>query len=407
MSVHKFQLVTFNIHPRMKILYFSRQYSTHDHRFLSKLAQSDHQIGYLRLESRGHALDDRPLPSEIEHLHWAGGQSEAKLRDSLRLVTSLRKVIRTFEPDLIQAGPIQTAGLLAALSGFRPLVSMSWGYDLLIDVHRNRWWRWATTYTLKRSNAFLGDCATIRDLAIQYGMNPEKIVTFPWGANIQKYTPGDDDSLRERLGWGTDHFVLLSTRGWSPIYGVEDLAHAFVKAAHQRPELRLLMLGNGPLAPTIRRIFMNANMLGRVHFPGQVNQADLPNYYRAADLYISTSHSDGTSISLLEALACGTPVLLTDVPGNREWVSPSPSPQAPPSPTGKGRGGAAGEDEGVGWLFKDGDVPSLRDGILHALAVREQLPAMGVAARRLAESRANWETNFPKLFEVYRLALST
>ncbi len=381
----------------MRILYFSREYTTHDHRFLSKLAQTEHQIGYLRLESRGHALDDRPLPPQIELIHWAGGQSKAKLRDSPRLVASLKKVFRTFKPDLVQAGPIQTVAFLIALTGFHPLVSMSWGYDLLIDVNRNRWWRWATEYTLKRSAAFLGDCGTIRELAIQHGMKPDRIVTFPWGANIQKYAPGDDGGLRARLGWGPENFVLLSARGWSPIYGVEDLARAFVQAARKRPELRLLMLGNGPLAPTIRRIFIKADMLDRVHFPGQVNQADLPNYYRAADLYISTSHSDGTSISLLESLACGTPVLLTDIPGNQEWV--------PPSPHGRGAGGE-GVGEGIGWLFKDGDASSLRDGILHAWEAREQLPAMGVAARHLAESRADWEKNFPQLFEVYRTALS-
>jgi len=147
----------------------------------------------------------------------------------------------------------------------------------------------------------------------------------------------------------------------------------------------LLMLGNGPLAPKIRRIFINARVQDQVHFPGLINQNDLPNYYRAADLYISTSHSDGTSISLLEALASGKPVLLTDIPGNQEWVT------------------QPGE---VGWLFNDGDVDALREGILRALDQREQLSAMGVAARQLAEARANWENNFPKLFDAYRLALS-
>ena len=325
------------------------------------------------------------MPPQIEQLHWAGGNAKAELRDSFWLVRSLRRIIRTFEPDIVQAGPIQTVGLLTALSGFRPFVSMSWGYDLLMDAGRNRWWRRATEYTLKRSAAFLGDCDTIRNLAVGYGMNPEKIVTFPWGADIRQYAPGDDGGLRARLGWNHDEFVLLSTRGWSPIYGVEDLARAFVQAARQRPELRLLMLGNGPLAPKIKRIFMQADLIDRVHFPGLVNQADLPNYYRAADLYISTSHSDGTSISLLEALACGTPVLLTDIPGNQEWVI---------------------EPGQVGWLFKDGDIPSLRQAILRTLNLREQLPAMGLVARSLAESRADWEKNFPKLFEVYEMALS-
>ena len=368
-----------------RILYFSRDYTTHDHRYLSALAKTEHQVGYLRLEKRGRDLDDRPLPPEIEIIPWVGGQSPARFRDGLKLLIGLRKVIGQFKPDLIQAGPIQRAAFLAALSGFRPLLSMSWGYDLLVDANRDRGWAWATRYTLRRSDALLGDCHTIRNLAVDYGMMPERIVTFPWGANIEKYSPGDDNGLRQRLGWGKDIFVLLSTRGWSPIYGVEDLARAFAQTAQQHPELRLLMLGNGPLAPKIRQIFINARVQDQVHFPGMVNQKDLPNYYRAADLYISSSHSDGTSISLLEALACGKPVLLTDIPGNQEWVT------------------TEGE---VGWLFRDGDVNSLRDGILWALDHRDQLPAMGQAARQLAEARANWDENFPKLFEAYHLALS-
>ncbi len=369
----------------MRILYFSRDYTTHDHRYLSVLAKTEHQIGYLRLEKRGHDLDDRPLPTEIELIPWVGGQSPAKLHHGLNLLVGLRKVIREFKPDLVQAGPLQRSAFLTALAGFRPLVSMSWGYDLLMDVNRNRWWKWATRYTLRRSDALVGDCDTIRNLAVEYGMASDSIVTFPWGANIDKYSPGDDGGLRERLGWGDETFVLLSTRGWAPIYGVDDLARAFVRTARQRPELRLLMLGNGPLAPKIRQIFMQADVLDRVHFPGQINQKDLPNFYRAADLYISTSHSDGTSISLLESLGCGTPVLLTDIPGNQEWIT------------------SQGE---VGWLFRDGNVDSLVEGILRAVDQREQLPAMGQAARQLAESRANWEKNFPKLFEAYRIALS-
>jgi glycosyltransferase involved in cell wall biosynthesis len=378
----------------MRILYFSRDYTTHDHRFLAALAQTGHEVGFLRLERGPHQLEDRPLPTEIEQISWGGGQSLARFTDGPRLLAALKKVIRAFKPDLIQAGPVQRSAFLVALSGFHPLVTMSWGYDLLHDVHKGRAWEWATRYTLKHTDALVGDCDTIRNLAIQYGMNPARIVTFPWGANIQRFTPNPltpNSQLRQRFGWEQNEFVLLSTRGWSPLYGVEDLAHAFVRAARQRPELRLLMLGNGPLAATIRQIFQRGGVQDQVHFPGQVSQEKLPDFYRAADLYISTSHSDGTSISLLEALACGTPVLLSDIPGNREWVSDSP----PPS-TG----------ERVGWLFRDGDVDSLTNGMLHAVKKRGQLPAMGRAARALAEARANWDLNFPRLFEAYRIALN-
>ncbi len=374
-----------------RILYFSRDYTPHDHRFLTALAGTEHEVGYLRLERRGHRLEDRILPENVKLIPWTGGQSQARFRDSLRLWIALKKVIHDFKPDLIHAGPLQRAAFLVALTGFRPLVSMSWGYDLLMDAPRSRWWAWATRFTLKRSAAMVGDCDTVRTLAVRYGMDSDRIVTFPWGVDLKHFHPLERsgvnvtiNSLREQLGWREDTFVLLSTRSWSPLYGVEDLARAFVDAARQHPQLRLLMLGNGPLDAAIRRIFLQYNVEDRVHLPGQVASDNLKKYYQAADLYISTSHSDGTSISLLESLACGTPVLLTDIPGNQEWITDSGQ---------------------VGWLFRDGDIAALTDGILHAIDQKAQLPAMGQAARCLVESRADWNLNFLQLLDAYKIAL--
>jgi glycosyltransferase involved in cell wall biosynthesis len=373
------------IHRFVKILYFSRDYTTHDHRFLAKLAQTDHQVFYLRLERRGPQLEDRPLPPEIEIVPWSGGQAPAALNDSPRLVWELKGILRRLKPDLVQAGPIQRAAFLAALAGARPLVSVSWGYDLLHDAQRSLWWARATRYTLRRSAAFVGDCNTIRRLALEYGMRADRIVTFPWGVDLAHFTPHAPRTASEPIA----PFTLLSTRSWEPIYDVETIAKAFVRAVHLHPGLRLVLLGAGSQAGTLRRILKDVEAapdgLPRVLYPGQVGYADLPRYYRSADLYLSASHSDGSSISLLEALACGLPALVSDIPGNQEWVTP-------------------GEN---GWLFPIGDVAALTQGILNAAEQRQQLPALGLAARHTAEQRANWDGNFPKLLEAYRMALAS
>lgn len=370
----------------MRVLYFTRDYTPHDHRFLAALAQTEHQVAYLRLERRGAQLEDRPLPQGIQAIPWAGGRRPVAFGDGLRLQADLRRVIRDYKPDLIQAGPLQRSAFLVALTGFRPLVSMSWGYDLLHDAYKGPLWRWATRFTLRRSAVMVGDCDTIRRKAISFGMPDEQIVTFPWGVDIQHYSPNgvakDQYMLRDRLGWDAQVFVLLSTRGWEPIYGVDVIARAFVHLAPRHPELRLLMLGNGSQAALLRQIFLQAGVSDRVYFPGQLRQEDLPCYYRAADLYLSASHSDGTSISLLEAMACGVPALVSDIPGNREWVEP-------------------GEN---GWRFEDGEVTSLVEALSCALEQRQRLPAMGWAARRLVEQRADWQRNFPQLLRAYELA---
>jgi glycosyltransferase involved in cell wall biosynthesis len=254
---------------------------------------------------------------------------------------------------------------------------MSWGYDLLYDAGRSAFARQAARYTLACSSVLVGDCQAVRQKAKSLGMPEERIVTFPWGIDLERFTP----SPGERPSQGT--FTLLSTRSWEPIYGVDVLARGFVESARRRPELRLVMLGEGSQSGLLREIFSQGGVLDRVSFPGQVEQAGLPAYYQAADLYVSASHSDGSSVSLMEAMASGLPAAVSDIPGNREWVEPGVT----------------------GWWFPDGDSKALAGVILQAIEGRENLAAMRRAARRAAERRANWKENFPKLLQAYELAL--
>jgi glycosyltransferase involved in cell wall biosynthesis len=102
-----------------------------------------------------------------------------------------------------------------------------------------------------------------------------------------------------------------------------------------------------------------------------------------ADIYISPSHVDGSSVSLMEALACGLPCLVSDIPGNKEWIN-----------------------EGVnGWLFHDGDANDLAQKIWQAIKNRKFFKKMGEAAHKTTEHRANWSKNFGKLLETYDKAI--
>jgi glycosyltransferase involved in cell wall biosynthesis len=366
----------------LKVLYFSRDYTPHDHRFLSALAQTPHTIYYLRLERQSRQLEDRPLPPQVEQVVWQGGRQPVGWRDYPRLLADLRRVIRRLQPDVIHAGPIQSAAFLAALSGFHPLVSMSWGSDLLLDADRSAWMRWVTRFTLRRTTVLAADCRTVLEKAAQFGFPPQRVVLFPWGVDLARFQPGRADAFRARRGW-QDAFVVLSLRTWEPLYGVDVVARGFARAARQNPRLRLLLLGGGSQAGLIRSIFEQEGVQEQVFFGGQVNGDDLPQYYQAADLYVSASHSDGSSVSLMEALASGLPVLVSDIPSNREWITP-------------GR---------EGWLFADGDDRALSEGILRAAGQPEGLKEMRLAARRLAEERANWQVNFQRLLDAYQLAL--
>lgn len=362
----------------MRILYFTEKESPHDQRFLRALAGTSHIVTCLRQYAC--------FPNTIEgvtELGWPKGEPDwSDWKGWCGAAKQLSAILDEVKPNLVHAGPIQGPALLTGMTGFHPLVSMSWGSDLLRRAKRSPWMRYATRYTFDRTDVFVGDCQTVTDEAAKYGFAKEKMVRFPWGVDLAFYSPEiggvDGQVLRESLGWD-DQFIILCNRSWSPIYGVDVLARAFVEAVRENPNLRLLLVGSGPQSPLIQRILAPVDEW--IHYPGQVERDSLPGIYCASDLFVTPSHSDGTSVSLLEALACGRPVLVSDIPSNQEWVTP-----------GK-----------VGDLFRDNDVLSLKEKILE-MAENPNLDQYGKHARSLAEKRADWEVNFQKLLAAYQMA---
>ena len=364
---------------KMRILYFTKDYTTHDHRFLTSLAESGNEVFSLRLERRGVQKEDRPLPPRVEQIGWRGGQRPVTWRDYPALLLDLRQILRRIQPDVVHAGPVQSAAFLAALTGFKPLVTMSWGSDLLKDAATMPG---RTRFTLNHTTVLLGDCQAVQQKAAEFRFPVERTVLFPWGVDLSRFSPGENEAQRAELGW-EEAFTLLALRAWEPLYGVDVIARAFARAAAQVPDLRLFLLGDGSQGPQLRQILQRADVLDQVLFGGQISQTRLPQYYHAADLYISASHSDGSSVSLMEALACGCPAIVSDIPGNREWITPGVE----------------------GWLFPDGDDAALAERIVAAARMRERLPEMGRAARTLAEQRADWRMNFLKLLGAYEMAI--
>jgi glycosyltransferase involved in cell wall biosynthesis len=239
--------------------------------------------------------------------------------------------------------------------------------------------RWVTRYTLKRSAFFISDANVSREKAIAFGMDPDKTVIFPWGIDLKSFPPKSSENPKSKIV-NPKSFTLFCNRTWEEIYGVDVLAKAFVKVAVANPNVNLILLGGGSQGTKIRQILMNGGVLDRVHFGGHVAQADLPRWYHMADLYISSSHVDGSSVSLMEALASGLPCLVSDIPGNKEWI-------------------VDGEN---GWLFRDGNVDDLAGKISYAIKNRKLFKTIGESARKTAEQKADWKKNFGKLLEAYK-----
>jgi glycosyltransferase involved in cell wall biosynthesis len=365
----------------MRVLYFSRGDTAHDRRFLKALAESPHEIFSLRLEIPVRPAAEDAIPG-VQYVDWPGLEAPAALDAALALSPALERVIAEIQPDLVHAGPIQLVAALTVRTGFRPLVAMSWGSDLLVEADQSAQWREATLESLRAAGVLVCDNLAVEEKAVRLGFPAEHIVRFPWGVDLAHFSPGPSATLRKWLDW-EQNLIILCLRAWEPLYGVDVVARAFVRAAKERPDLRLLLAGDGSQREQIGRILEEGGVSDRAAFPGHLSLQVLPEVYRAADLYVSASHSDGSSVSLMEALACGRPVAVSDIPGNREWVTPGAN----------------------GWTFADGDDQALAAAILAAANNPANLIRMGEISHKIALEKADWARNFPKLLEAYRQAV--
>lgn len=366
----------------MRVLYFSDSYGPHDHRFLTQMVGNGCEVVYLQRRP-ARVVESRPLPDGVSPLPPLDAEGDRPRRLGVTLVDALRRVLDEVRPDIVHAGPLQPCSWLAARTGFEPLVSMSWGSDLM-DEARFGLGRWQAAAALRRSTVFIGDCQAVRRRAVALGMDPGRTVIFPWGVDLDLFRPGRTTEVRERLGW-RDALVVLCLRAWEPRYGVDTVLEAFLRAARSDPALHLILAGNGSLRPHLITRLENSGLAGRVWLPGYVSYAELPMLYHTADVYVSASHSDGSSVSLLEAMACGLPCLVSDIPGNREWI----------------------EDDDSGRWFAPGDVAALEGLLRESLGTAREREVVGRRARRTAEARADWLRNGPVLMQAYAMALET
>jgi glycosyltransferase involved in cell wall biosynthesis len=219
-------------------------------------------------------------------------------------------------------------------------------------------------------------------------IRPEAVAELPNGVDAQRFHPDvDGDGLRARHGLKrTDRVVLF--------VGALDRAHYFkgvgvlLQALDHRPDkgVRLLVVGDGNLRSTYQQQAVRLGLGDRVIFCGRVPDEELPAHYALCDLLVlpSTTMGEAFGVVLLEAMACGKPVIASDLPGVRSVVSD-------------------GED---GLLVKPGDVDDLAEKMRLLLDDPSRRREMGERGRAKVEEKYAWPVIIPRLVQVYAEVLS-
>jgi teichuronic acid biosynthesis glycosyltransferase TuaC len=245
------------------------------------------------------------------------GMSASALILSAAVLPLLRRQIhegRDF--DLIDAHYFYPDGVAAVLLGRaldRPVVITSRGSDLnIIAKHRipRLWIRWAA----RHADGVVAVSSGLKQRLVELGVPAEGVQVLRNGVDLSLFRPGDRAAERRDLG------VVRPT-----LLAVGNLValkrhHLMIEALTQLPEVELLIVGDGPERAGIERLARERRVADRVRLLGRVPQDRLPSIYSAADLLLLVSTHEGWPNVLLESMACGTPVIVSDIAGIADIV---------------------------------------------------------------------------------------
>jgi glycosyltransferase involved in cell wall biosynthesis len=239
---------------------------------------------------------------------------------SLRMSRALADVAARVHPDLVHAHWLPEPGWMAAREGLRPLVCSAWGSDVLgvrgIGRHRSK-------RALQGSELVLADSVHLARATRELAGRDVRVEVVRWGLDLERFAPGDRAAAREALGLAHDGALVLSLRGFDPVYNPELLLEAFGRVRKHQPDARLLLKYPVNEVPAgVRTAVERLGLDGAVTMLGNVPSEQMPDVYRAADVVVSIPSSDSSPRSVWEALACGRPVVVSDLPWARDELEP-------------------------------------------------------------------------------------
>ena len=338
----------------MKLLFLADGSSCHTKKWVNYFAQKNHECHLLSLEKIAE------VTAEIYYI-----RPKLKIR-GLKYISSyfqVKRVVENMKPDLINALFVPNYGFLGALLNFKPLVVSAWGSDILISARKSSLHKLRAKFVLNKANLILSDSNILTEKIVELGVDRKKILTFPLGIEIDKYIKPKEVK---------DTLTILSTRRFEPVYDVRTLIQAIPLVLEKsKRKVRFIIIGSGSQSKQLKGFAHNLELQDKVIFKENLSDEELIQTYGDSDIYVSTSLSDSTSVSLLEAMASGLIPVITDIPGNREWI----------------------EDGKNGFLFPTSNHKALAEKIIYVVTQFTQWQNFREKNKTIIESKAAWKDN--------------
>lgn len=315
----------------MRIVLCADGRSPHTQRWANAVADRGYEVALVWTRSDLASGDITGYRDSISHHQVVDPANRRRLWNLPLAPLLARRLATELEPDLVHGIYLSGYGWIANDFAVRPLVLSALGTDVLdleprlgerasaVDRLSSRYIVWRTRAAVAGADLVLTDSAPLAGEVRRAVPGTEtRIVRF--GVEMRQPSSGARERWRDRLAVNQDTFVLLSTRLVRPTYNIETIVRA-LPAIRERCPGAVLVLKELPRFsdPHYRdECLETARSVGvgdAVRLVGELEHEDLIELYTAADVYVSVPSTDGTAVSVFEAMAAGVAVVATDAPG--------------------------------------------------------------------------------------------
>ena len=238
---------------------------------------------------------------------------------------TVRKIYREFVFDIIDAHFIYPDGFAAMLLSKtmkKPLSVSALGSDIH-EFTKYRIIRDMIYLTLKNADVVISVCQALKSDIIKMGIQDSKIHVIPSGVDINRFYPIDKNNARTKLGLPKNGNIILSVGSLIPLKGFQTIIAALPNILKKHPETYLYIIGKGQYKKDLINLIDQFDLKNHVVLVGQRPNHELPFWYNAADIFCLASFREGWPNVVMEAIACGTPVVATKVFGIPEIINSS------------------------------------------------------------------------------------
>ena len=362
----------------MKVLLLSDTHSEHTEKWALALANNGVKIGLFSFNKASYEwYIHENITVFFEPDKKINAESTLTKLAYIKYVSILKKIIKHFKPDILHAHYATSYGLVGALANFHPFVISSWGSDVMKFPNKNFVAKSILKYNFKKANLLCATSYTIKDYINQVIKIPVSVI--PFGVNIDVFKPKQVEPL-----FGKNDFVLGSIKPIESLYNIDILIKAYAKLLPLYSHLKLVIIGEGTEQNALKQLCRDFGIFDNVLFTGRIPFKDISTYYNKIDVLVNISEYESFGVSVVEAMACSKPVIVTNVGGLKEVV----------------------KDDSVGLKVNVADVEDTVNAIERLINDKSLYNQIAINARKHVIENYNWEDNLKQMMDEYSKLLT-